>query len=72
MTIAKSLMLACLASLSLGVGAANAQNLTPTSGEASYFTARVAATEAPDSNAQIHSNSSDLARPGAHPAQGQR
>jgi hypothetical protein len=65
MTIAKPLMLACLAAMSLGIGASNAQSLTPTSNEASHFAARVAATQAPESNGQIRSD-------GAHPTAGQR
>jgi hypothetical protein len=62
----KTLMLATFAALSLGAGAAYAQNLTPSSGEANFLNTWPPSNPTPAAKGQVESGASDLnaERPG--------
>jgi len=62
----KTLMLATVAALSLGAGAANAQSLTPGAGQARFFNTWPPSNPAPAAKGQVQSGASDMdtARPG--------
>ena len=67
MTTSKTLMLAGVAALSLGVASANAQSLTPSAGQADYFSSHNSgpAKSTDRSAAQIQSGSSDVEMTGS-------
>jgi len=62
MKITKTLMLAGFAALSLGVGSAMAQNLSPSSAEAAYFQGQNNAAPVSRGPALVQSGSSDVER----------
>lgn len=60
MTTTKTLFLAAFAALSLGVGAAQAQSLAPSSAEGTYYQNQTAPANVNRGSAQVQAGSSDV------------